>query len=64
MSGIVRNIEIKISNTKIYIPIVTLSTEDDVKLTKQLDEWFKRSVYWNQYKMERKSRNFDNNNPL
>ena len=38
MSGIVRNIEIKISNTKICIPIVTLSTEDNVKLTKQLDE--------------------------
>ena len=44
MSGIAGNIEFKISNTKLYIPIVTLSTEDNVKLTKQSAEWFKRSV--------------------
>ena len=27
--------------------IVTLSTKDNVNLTKQLNEEFKRSVYWN-----------------
>ena len=29
------------------VPIVTLSTKDNVNLTKQLNEEFKRSVYWN-----------------
>ena len=28
----------------------TLSTKDKVNLTKQLNEEFKRSVYWNKYK--------------
>ena len=36
-------------DTKIYLPIVTLST-DNVKLIKQLSKGFKRSVYWTQYK--------------
>ena len=36
---------------KLYVPVVTLSAEDNVKLTKQLDEGFKKSVYWNEYRM-------------
>ena len=40
----------KITNTKLYVPKVTLSTKDNVSLTKQLNEEFKRSVYWNEYK--------------
>ena len=40
----------KIRNTKLYVPIITLSTKDNVKLTKQLNEGSKRPVYWNEYK--------------
>ena len=40
----------QIRSTKMYIAIVTLSTKDNVNLTKQLNEGFKRSVYWNEYK--------------
>ena len=39
-------ITFKITNTKLYVPIVTLSTKDNVKLTKQLSEGFKRPAYW------------------
>ena len=38
-----------ITNTKLYVPIVTLSTKDNNNLTKQLSDGFKRSIYWNQY---------------
>ena len=38
-----------ITNTKLYVPIVTLSSKDNNNLTKQLNESFKRSIYWNQY---------------
>ena len=38
-----------ITNTKLYVPVVTLSTKDNTKLTKQLNEGFKRTIYWNQY---------------
>ena len=39
-----------ITDTKLYVPVVTLKTEDNVKLSKLLNEGFKRSVYWNKYK--------------
>ena len=32
-----------------HVPVVTLSTKDNVNLTKQLSDGFKRSVYWNSY---------------
>ena len=41
----------EITDAKLYVPVVTLSAEDNVKLTKQLNEGFKRSLYWNEYKM-------------
>ena len=39
----------KITDAK--LPVVTLSTEGNAKLTKQLSEGFKRPVYWNKYKV-------------
>ena len=41
----------EITNGKIYVPIVTLSAEDNAKLSKLLSERFKRSVYWNKCKV-------------
>ena len=41
----------KITDAKLYVPIVTLSAEDSVKLSKLLSEGFKRSIYWNEYKV-------------
>ena len=38
----------KIKSTKFYVPIFTLSTKDNVKMTKQLNEGFQGSVYWNE----------------
>ena len=38
-----------ITDTKLYVPFVTLKTEDNAKLSKLLSERFKRSVYWNKY---------------
>ena len=40
----------KITDTKLYVLTVTLSTKDNANLTKQLNEGFKRPVYWNEYK--------------
>ena len=45
------NATFKINDAKLYVPVVTLSTEDSVRLSKQLDEGFKRPVYWNKYKV-------------
>ena len=40
-----------ITDAKLYVPIVTLSIEDNSKLTKLLNEGFKRPIYWNEYKV-------------
>ena len=39
----------KIRNTKLYFQIVTLSSKNNVKLVKLLQNGFKRPVYWNVY---------------
>ena len=52
----------KITNTKLYVPIVTLSSKDNVKLVKLLEEGFKRPVYWNEYQTKIESKNLDNSN--
>ena len=49
LSSAADSAEFKIMDAKIHVPIVTLSTKDNVNLTKQLSDWFKRSVYWNSY---------------
>ena len=39
----------KITDTKLYVPIVTLSTQDNAKLLRQLKPGFKRKINWNKY---------------
>ena len=41
----------KITDTKLYVPIVTLSAEGNTKLSKLLSDRFKRSIYWSKYKV-------------
>ena len=57
-----RETTFKITSIKLYVPIVTLSTKDNVNLTKQLNEGFKRSVYWNEYKSKIETKDLDNDN--
>ena len=45
------NVTFKITDAKLYVPIVTLSAEDNAKLRKLLGEGFKRSIYWTKYKV-------------
>ena len=39
----------KITETKLYVPFVTLSTQGNVKLLQQLKSGFKRTINWNEY---------------
>ena len=41
----------KITDAKLYVPMVILSAEDSTKLSKLLGEGFKRSIYQNKYKV-------------
>ena len=37
----------KITDTKLYVPVVTLSAQDNAKLLEQLKPGFKRTIKWN-----------------
>ena len=50
-----------ITDAKLYVPIVTLSTEDNAKLSKLLSKGFKRPINWNKYKVIRNKTNDENN---
>ena len=38
-----------ITETKLYVPLVTLSTQDNAKLLQQLKSGFKRIINWDKY---------------
>ena len=44
-----------ITDTKRYVPLVTLSTEDNGKLLQQLESGFKRRINWNKYHSKTKT---------
>ena len=46
------NANFKIKDTKLHVPVVTLSAEDDDKLLEQLKIGFKRTTKWNKYRSE------------
>ena len=54
----------KVTNTKLYVPIVTLPSKDNAKLVKLLGEGFNRPVYWNEYQTKIHKKDLDNNNPV
>ena len=45
-------LEFKITDTKLYVAVVTLSKENDTKLLEQLKSGFKRNIKWNKYRSQ------------
>ena len=50
-----------INDTKMYVPVVTLSKEDNKDFIEQQNKGFKRSIYWNEYKTKEINENADAN---
>ena len=44
-----QNPTFEITETNLYVPVVTLSTQDNEKLLPQLKSGFKRTISWNKY---------------
>ena len=42
-------LEFQITDTKLYVPVVTLSKGNDIKLLEKLKSGFKRTIKWNKY---------------
>ena len=49
ISSATRETKFKITETKLYAPIVTSSIQDNAKLLQQLKSGFKRTINWNKY---------------
>ena len=45
-------LEFQIKDTKLYVPVVTLSKESDMKLLEKLKSGFKRIIKWNKYRSQ------------
>ena len=55
------NATFQITDTNLYVPVVTLSTENDKKLLEQLRTGFKRTIKWNKYRSEMTNQTKNNN---
>ena len=55
------NATFKITDTKLYVPVVTLSKENDIKLLEQLKTGFKRTIKWNNYRSQMTIQTQNNN---
>ena len=51
LSSVANNSTFEITDTRLYVPVVTLKTEDNGKLSKLLSKGFKWPIYWNEYKV-------------
>ena len=51
----------EITDCKLYVPVVTLSAENDNKLLEQLKSGFRRSIKWNKYISQMSNQNKNNN---
>ena len=55
------NARFKIKDCKLYVPVVTLSVENDIKHLEQLKTGFKRTIKWNKYRSELSNQTKNNN---
>ena len=44
-----QNPNFQINDTKLYVSVITSSTKENIKLLKQLESGFKRTINWNKY---------------
>ena len=45
----IQNPTLAITDTNLYVPVITLSTQDNAKLLPQLKSGFRRIISWNKY---------------
>ena len=50
-----------INDTKLYVPVVTLSKEDNKDFIEQQNKGFQRPIYWNGYKTKEQEEAGNNN---
>ena len=52
---------LSITDCKLYVPVVTLSKDDEIKLSTNLKSGFKREIIWNKYRSQMTTEAINNN---
>ena len=55
------NATLNINDCKLYIPVVVLSKDDEIKLLTNLKSGFKREIKWNKYRSQMSTEAINNN---
>ena len=55
------NATLAINDCKLYIPVVTLSKDDEIKLLTNLKSGFTREIIWNKYRSQMTTKAVNNN---
>ena len=42
----------QIDYSKLYVPVITLSINDNIKFLENIKQWFKRAISWKKYRSE------------
>ena len=48
----IASVNFAINSTKLYVPVLIFSINDNVKLLENIKQGFKRTIFWNKYRSE------------
>ena len=48
----ITGVNVMITSTELYIPVVTLSINDNITFLENLKQVFKKTIFWNKYRSE------------
>ena len=55
------DVTFQITDTKLYVPVIPLSKENNIKLLEKLKSGFKKTIKWNKYRSQMSIQNKNNN---
>ena len=61
VNGTTTSATLTINDCKLYVPVVTLSKDDEIKLLTNLKSGFKREIIWNKYRSQMTTEAINNN---
>ena len=61
VNGTTTGATLAINDCKLYVPVVTLSKDDEIKLLTNLKSGFKREIIWNKYRSQMTTEAINNN---
>ena len=64
VNGTTTSATLAINSCKLYVPVVTLSKDDEIKLLTNLKSGFKREIIWNKYRSQMTTEAINNNSNI